>query len=102
MQESRTEAAPNSQATFLLAAAEIRAVIEPQGLVLLHMSKGMFYRANHVGARVWEKLAAGMCLDGIVHQIANEFGVPTTAVAPDVCQFVGALLDQGFLMQENR
>ena len=102
MQQSQTGTTLSSQATFLPAVAEIRAVIEPQGLVLLHMNKGMFYRANHVGARIWEKVATGTSLGGVIHQIADEFGVPGTTVAPDVFQVVEALLDQGFLLQENR
>ena len=86
---------------FLPANAEIRAAIQPEGLVLLHIRKGMFYRANHVGARIWEKLSTGASLDKVIDQIADEFGVPVMGVAPDVFEFVESLVNQGFLQAKE-
>lgn len=81
---------------------EVRAVIQPEGLVLLHISNGMFYQANQVGARIWAKLTAGIRLDEVTKQIAGEFDVPETTVAADAFEFVNSLLAQGFLKLEAR
>ncbi len=90
-------------ATFLPVSSSIRVVTQPEGLVLLQIREGMFYRANHVGARIWQKLTTGSCISETVKQIAGEFGIPAATVAPDVFEFVLSLLDKGFLKpKENR
>ncbi len=89
------------ETTFSPLNSDIRVVTQPEGLVLLHVRNGMFYRANHVGTRIWEKLMTGICLNEVVKQIAGEFGVPLTTVAPDVFEFVNSLLTEGFLRLED-
>ncbi len=97
MQISRTRTTVDPQAVFLPAAAGVRAVVQPEGLVLLHVGNGMFYRANHVGASIWQRLAAGSCVDEVVRQVAQEFDQPAANITPDVIEFIEALVDQGFL-----
>ncbi len=75
----------------------VRVVVQREGLVLLHIRKGWFFRANDVGARIWEKLSAGIPLERIIQEIADEFQAPLETVTPDVRSFVDALLREGFL-----
>jgi len=78
----------------------VKAVASPEGLVLLHVRKGVFFRANVVGARIWENLADESPIKRIVSRIAEEFDAPCDVVAKDVDEFIASLVDQGFL--ENR
>ena len=78
-------------------AKSVRTVVQKEGLVLLHIRKGMFFRANDVGALIWERLSAGVSLERITQEIADEFQIPPEMVAADVRQFIDSLLREGFL-----
>jgi Coenzyme PQQ synthesis protein D (PqqD) len=75
----------------------VRAVVSPEGLVLLSIDKGAFFRSNCIGARIWEKLTAGASVGKTIREIAEEFRVPDDTAGPDVEQFVSSLVEQGFL-----
>lgn len=87
---------------FSPADSDLRAVTQAEGVVLLHVRRGMFYRANSVGARIWEKVLAGTCLGDVIDQIGLEFGIPASDITGDVFEFVCALLDQGFLTPKEQ
>ena len=78
----------------------VKAVQSREGLVLLHVRKGVFFRANLVGARIWEKLSEGSPITRIVSRVAEEFA-PCDVVAKDVDEFIASLVDQGFLEKQE-
>ena len=79
----------------------IRSIVSPEGVVLLHIQRGYFFRANHVGARIWQRLSCGVPLDTTIDEIATEFSTPREVVADDVLQFVASLIEQGFLQLQG-
>jgi hypothetical protein len=97
---------PSAQGPIVLkfrAAENVKAVTSPEGLVLLHVRKGVFFRANLVGARIWANLSDGCSIARIVSGVAEEFDAPCDVVAKDVHEFIASLVDQGFLeKQESR
>jgi len=92
----------SADATFSPVSSDVRVVIQQEGIVLLHVRDGMFYRANQVGARIWEKLITGIRLDEVIDQIAGEFHTPAETVGPDVVEFVNSLLSRGFVRAAER
>ena len=76
---------------------DVRAVVSPEGLVLLHVRRGVFFRANLVGAGIWEKLIKGVPVPEIAAEITQEFDGSPDVVAKDVDEFIKSLVNQGFL-----
>jgi hypothetical protein len=76
---------------------DVKAVVSPEGLVLLHVRRGIFFRANLVGARIWGKLGEGVSVTKIAAELAEEFDAPRDVVAKDVDEFIKSLVDQGFI-----
>ena len=66
-------------------------------LVLLDVRSGTYYGLNHVGVVVWEALAAGLELSGIVDAVRRRFEVDATRAERDVEQLVGDLLARSLI-----
>ena len=75
----------------------VKAVASAEGLVLLDIPKGIFFRSNHVGARIWSRLLEGVTIDQVVEEIAEEFGIPREIVSRDVHEFLQSLAERNYL-----
>jgi hypothetical protein len=60
--------------------------------VLLDPVRGRYYTLNDVGTRVWELLANGTTLEGIIRTIRAEYAVPRMGDVDPVEQDVTTLL----------
>jgi hypothetical protein len=67
---------------------DVQACMNDTALVLLHIRKGMVYRADHVGAQLWRSIAEGVDLRGLIAQIAHTEGVDPHVVERDAETFV--------------
>jgi hypothetical protein len=69
----------------------------PDGVVFLHLETGVLFKANRVGALIWEGVLKDNTLETIALQISREFAVPASRVAQDTAGFLADLEAQGFL-----
>ena len=53
-------------------------------MVLLDYDRGIYYGLNPVGTRVWQLLAEGEALEGIVARIVDEYDVARETAEADV------------------
>jgi hypothetical protein len=61
------------------------------GIVWLQLEEGLIFRANPIGARIWQGLIEEKETDAIVDQISSEYGAPREEVAADVASFLADL-----------
>ena len=81
----------------LMVSPEVRAAVQEDGVVFLHLRRGIVFRCNRIGALVWEGLARRRNLSEIARQIAAEYGVSVPQAARDAAAFVAQLEAQDFL-----
>jgi Coenzyme PQQ synthesis protein D (PqqD) len=78
---------------------EGRAAIDADGIVLFHLSTGIIFRANRVGARIWQGLAENRNTAAIATGISRECGVPLELVERDTAAFIADLKAHQFLTE---
>ena len=76
----------------------MRSSVSENGLVLLHIGKGLIFTANLTGARIWSEIAQGVCPDVVGRGLSQEYGVPIEQTTQDVAHFVSELVAQGLLV----
>src|SRR6187397_3090350 len=69
----------------------------PDGVVFLHMETGVLFKANRIGARIWEGVLNQDDAETIVSGISRDYAVPLSLVAKDTAGFLADLEAQGFL-----
>jgi Coenzyme PQQ synthesis protein D (PqqD) len=66
--------------------------------ILLNLDTGMYHGLNETGGRLLELLGeTGGRVDSTVDRLAEEYGQPREALAPDVAAFFAALLERGLV-----
>jgi hypothetical protein len=73
----------------------LRASTNDDGLVLLNVETGEIYTANVVGGQIWQLLQEGRSEAEIAAHLAQAYGQPESAIAEDVHEFIGGLLEMG-------
>lgn len=91
------KSAPAGAGGELRISADVRAVVEGGSLVVLHVGRGILYKANSTGARVWQGLAGNRPRRSIAKDLSLEFGVPQEVVEKDIDEFVADLESNGLL-----
>jgi len=81
----------------LTPAADVRASLHGEGLVLLHIPSGRIFQSNRAGAKIWQALANGLDLDSISETISREYDLPAELARRDAGKFVEQLQQQGFV-----
>jgi hypothetical protein len=76
--------------------------VHPEGVVLLHIRKGLIFTANAVGARILEGVANNQDLGTIAAQISRAFQASRDQVEEDTADFLATLLDHGLLTNTER
>ena len=61
-------------------------------LVILDLTRGVYFGLNEVGTRAWRLLCEGRALDTAAATLAGEYDVSEGRCAADLVTFVGALL----------
>src|SRR5215471_6845718 len=84
-----TDAAPKSKGPgYLVIPHEVRASVEGDHLVFLHIGQGVVYKSNSTGTRIWRGLMEQKPAEAIAEQLSREFGVPRDQVERHVTNFV--------------
>jgi hypothetical protein len=68
-------------------------------LVLLHLSDGEYFSLDELGARVWERLAAGHTIGRVAAELAPEYEVDDEAFRADFEALVADLSAKGLLFR---
>ncbi len=77
---------------------DVRSTQSEDGAVLLDIRQGLCFSLNVVGARVWEKLAAGQAgitLSQLVSELAPQFAVSVDQLKADLEHYLGELEAKG-------
>src|ERR1017187_9145326 len=81
--------------------ADIRVSLQEQGVVFLHIGKGVVHRANATGRRIVELLMEQRELADIARHMSAEYSLPLPQIDRDVQAFVGSLQANGLVIVEN-
>lgn len=65
-----------------------------EGIVWLQLDEGLVFRANHIGARIWQGLVEQKEPECIAAEISQEYGVPHREVESDIAAFLQDLSAQ--------
>ena len=76
-----------------------RASINPEGAVFLNVGKGVMFKSNRVGSRIWQGVQNQESPAYMAAQISLEYGVPEELAALDTAQFLAQLEAEGFLVR---
>jgi hypothetical protein len=78
----------------------VTAHVTETGLVLLHADKGLLFKANHIGARIWKGIAQGQPVQQVAAELSREVNMPVSRLLDDARNFLDVLLQQGLLYRE--
>jgi hypothetical protein len=82
--------------------ADVRASIEEDGVVFLHIGDGKMFRTNATGRRIWQLLLEQRPVNAIAEQLSAEYGVPSGKIERDARLFVADLRHAGLLAMCNQ
>ena len=77
-----------------------RVSIRPEGAVFLNVERGVIFKSNSVGARIWQGVQEQQSPAGMAAQISRDYGVPEEEVAGDIGRFLRQLEAEGFLARK--
>ena len=83
----------------IIPSSEVRASVQQDGVVFLHLRSGIVFRSNRIGAAIWKGLGSRQDLAAIALEIGREYGIPAEQAARDAAGFVAQLEAQGFLVR---
>jgi hypothetical protein len=81
----------------LIVPSGVRASLEGDNLVFLHIGKGLVYKSNLTGTRIWRGLMKRQPPRLIAEQLSKEYGVPQEQVERHVTDFVADLRQHGLI-----
>jgi hypothetical protein len=81
--------------------ADVHAQVLFGEAVLLDVTSGTYFGLNAVGTRIWELLAQGLTLGGVVAAMVEEFDAGPETLGRDVAEFVGALELRGLVRRQD-
>src|SRR5579871_3967392 len=80
---------------------EARAVIHRDRLAVFHASRGSMFKANGVGAQIWEALAKETPVPLVAEQVALRYGITPQRAEADVAAFIAQLRNAGLVTAEG-
>lgn len=69
--------------------------------VLLSARSGQYYGLNELGARIWQGLASGNSMAGLLSGITSEYEVGQDRLIDDVARFLDSLEQAGLVKVER-
>lgn len=69
--------------------------------VLLSARSGQYYGLNELGARIWQGLASGNSMAGLLSGITSEYEVGEGRLIDDVARFLDSLEQAGLVKVER-
>jgi len=94
---SRARQTADHNAPSIVPSPEVRASLQEDGVVFLHLRSGIVFRSNRIGAAIWKGLGRRQDLASIASEIGREYGISAEQAARDAARFVAQLDAQGFL-----
>ena len=79
------------------ATEEARASIDADGIAFFHLSSGIIFRANRIGARIWQGVLDNQAAESIAREISCEYHVPLERAEHDTAAFILDLEAHGLL-----
>ena len=73
------------------------AVVDEDGLVVLHTGVGRVFKSNAAGAQIWKALAQQEPANRVAEKLAERYGIPVDQAKYDVARFITQLQDAGLL-----
>ena len=83
----------------IIPSPDVRASLQKDGVVFLHLRSGAVFRSNRIGAAIWKGLGSRQDLAAIASQIGGEYGIPADQAVRDAAAFLAQLEAQGFLVR---
>jgi hypothetical protein len=81
-------------------AADVTASRHSDGLVLIHLGKGVVFSANRVGALIWDGAVERWSLDRVAESISSEFHIPRETARQDAMDFLAQLASEGLVVAD--
>ena len=81
--------------------SDVRASVQQDGVVFLHLGSGIVFRSNRIGAAIWRALGRRQDFAAIASEIGREYGVPVEQASRDAWGFITQLETQGFLTRSE-
>lgn len=81
----------------LLISADVSAIIDRDGAILLDTKTGKYYSLNRVGADIWRGLEAGQPIAHVASDLATRYGQPPDTVLNDVHDLVASMQRLGLV-----
>src|SRR5436305_13844776 len=63
--------------------SDVRASVHEDGVVFLHLRRGIVFRSNRIGAAIWRALGRRQDFAAIASDLGREYGVPVEQAARD-------------------
>lgn len=67
-------------------------------VVLLHLSSGIYYHLDSVGARIWDLLSKGQSFNSLCEILLMEYDVDREVLERDVLRLAGELQEKGLII----
>lgn len=83
-------------------AAHVHAREFDDELVIVDLRRAQYYGLNAVGARVWDKLAAGATLGEVVSGVVQDFDVDALTAERDVMAIVNEWIQLGLVQPRGK
>jgi len=77
--------------------SHVKAIIDPEGAVLLDLKRGKYFSMNEVAAEIWRGLEAGRSLDEIQESICAAYDVDLPTARAHTARFLTSLERDGLV-----
>ena len=81
--------------------ADATASQHDEGIVILHVSNGCLYTANHIGACIWRGIERRLALEEISKEISNDYQIALSAAREHTQRFVAELERRELVRREG-
>jgi hypothetical protein len=92
---------PDSESGCFQISPAGRASIHPDGAVFLNVERGVIFKSNRVGSRIWQGIQNHESPAGIAARISREYAVPEELASQDTARFLAQLETEGFLTRKT-
>ena len=75
-----------------------RASIHADGAVFLNVERGVIFKSNRLGSRIWQGVQNQESPAAMAAEISREYRIPQQQAAEDTAQFLNQLEAEGFLV----
>ena len=80
---------------------DVKASVHPDGIVLIHLSSGVVFSANRVGAMIWNAVAQRENVHALAASISHNFAVDAQTAERDVASFMAQLEAERLLISDR-